>query len=798
MARQFFLAISSSILLPVIPLQAQAQGGNTPAAPTSVANAANTESITVIGTTPLPGTGIDIDKVPGNPQTLSSADLAREGSPSIINALSDQLGSINVNDDLDNPFQPDILYRGFEASPVLGTPEGLAVYQNGVRINEAFGDAVNWDLFPDIAINKVDVVSANPVYGLNALGGAIVLNMKNGFDNEGGDVELLGGSFGRRSVTAEYGANSGIFGVYIAGRVLDDDGWRQFSPSSLRQLYSDFTVRTGKLSLDLSYTGADNRLFGESPAPVQELAVNRALVFTSPQDNFNQLNFVTLNGSYAVTDTLSIQGDAYYRSYRQSVVNGNTTDFTGCTSGADVGFLCQSDGATPALTPAGKLIPDISQGGNVPIGENDFEAIHSSSTGVALQATSDTPIADHENHFTAGASYDNSSTGFESTTEVGTINPQLQVGFSGFFVDTPENTPFSATPVNLGSTNIYYGVFATDTFNVTPELAITASGRYNVAQIDLQDRLGTALTGQNRYSRFNPSAGFTYKILPTLTGYFNFAETNRAPTASEIECANPLIPCLLPSSLASDPPTLKQVVAYSYETGLRGKIDAPELGGGRLNWNASLFRTDVQDDIFGVATSLSTGFFENIGGTRRQGVELGARYTLDKFSVYANYSLIDATFQSAFALNSPSNPFQDANGNIQVRPGDRLPGIPENRFKVGADYNVLEGWLVGGNLTLVGDQFFRGDESNQLGALPGYAVLNLHSTYQVTHAVQLFATIDNVTNASYANFGVLGDPTGIGAPGIPANGVTNGPGVDNRFISPAPPIAAYGGVRVKF
>ncbi|MGB8841503.1 MAG: TonB-dependent receptor [Aliidongia sp.] len=785
---RYFPIISTCTLLAAGQTAAQAETSENPAP----------EAITVIGTTALPGTGIDINKVAGNPQTLSADDIARSGSPSVIGALSDQLGSVNVNDDLDNPFQPDILYRGFEASPVLGTPQGLAVYQNGVRINEAFGDAVNWDLFPDIAINRLDVVSANPVYGLNALGGAVILDMKNGFNFEGGDAEVSGGSFGRRSITGEVGANSGIFGGYLAARVLDEDGWRDFSPSALRQLYGDFSVRSGKLSLDLSYTGADNRLFGESPTPVQELAVNRALVFTSPQDNFNQLNFLTLNGSYAATDTLSIQGDVYFRSFRQSVVNGNTTDFTACTGGAGVGFLCQSDGLTPATAPNGGLIPDLSKGGTVPIGENDFESIHSIGEGGTLQATSTAPIYGHDNNLSFGGTIDRATTGFESTTEIGALNPALQIGFSGFFVDTPENTPFTATPVNLGSTNTYYGLYLTDTFNVTPALAVTLSGRYNVAEIDLVDRLGTNLTGQNHYSRFNPAAGAAYKILPNLTAYVGYSETNRTPTASEIECANPLIPCLLPSSLASDPPTLKQVVAHTIETGLRGKFSVPELGDGRVSWNASLFHTDVDDDIYGVATSLSTGFFQNIGGTRRQGAELGARYDDDDLSLYANYSFIAATFESPLTLPSPSNPFADANGNIQVKPGDQLPGIPQHRVKLGADYHVLEGWVVGASLTLVGSEFYRGDESNQLAPLPGYAVTNLHSTYQVTPQVQLFATLDNAFNAQYANFGVLGDPTGVGAPGIPAGAVTNGPGVDNRFQSPAPPIAAFGGVRVKF
>jgi outer membrane cobalamin receptor len=150
------------------------------------------ETVTVVGTSPVPGSYIDADKLPSTTRTLSSEDVSRSGTPNLTRALNDQLGSVSINDDLDDPFQPDILFRGFEASPVLGTPQGLAVYQNGVRINEAFGDTVNWDLFPDIAIDRVDVMSSNPVYGLNALGGAVVLTMKNGFTYQGGEAELSG------------------------------------------------------------------------------------------------------------------------------------------------------------------------------------------------------------------------------------------------------------------------------------------------------------------------------------------------------------------------------------------------------------------------------------------------------------------------------------------------------------------------------------------------------------------------------------------------------------------------------
>lgn len=238
--------------------------------------------VTVTANTPLPGTGIDADKTPTNTSTLVSADLTRNGPASATGALGDQLGSVNLNANLDNEFQPDVLLRGFEASPVLGTPQGVAVYQNGVRINEAFGETVNWDLIPDLAIRQLDVTGANPVFGLNALGGAIVVAMKTGFTDPGGEAQVAGGSFGRRDVAAAYGANNGDLGVYLAARALNEDGWRRFSASSIRQFYGDVTARGERLTLDLSLTAADNSLLGQGATPVQELAVDRALVFTSP------------------------------------------------------------------------------------------------------------------------------------------------------------------------------------------------------------------------------------------------------------------------------------------------------------------------------------------------------------------------------------------------------------------------------------------------------------------------------------------------------------------------------------
>ena len=751
------------------------------------------EEIVVVGTTPVPGMKVNVDKVPGNVQTLRAGDLSNlDGTPSLIDGLSSHLGSVNINDTLADAFQPDILYRGFEASPVLGTPQGLAVYQNGVRINEAFGDTVNWDLFPDIAIDRVDLVSANPLFGLNALGGAISVTMKNGFTYHGLDGELSGGSFDQRQGAVEFGANDGTFGFYAASRLLDQNGWRLFSSDSVRQYYADLSFRQGGASIDLSYTRADNELFGQGAAPVQSLALSPANVFTGPQDNFNTLNFVTLNAQLKFTDNLAVQGVLYSRDYRQMIANGDNSDYTACTDATAT--LCQSDGLTPLTDTAGASIPDISNGGATLIGQNDFERIRSDGWGGSLQMTNTAPLFGHGNDFAIGATLDTAQTNFFSGTEVGVLDVSLIV-LPGLFVNTPEGTDFSATPVDLNANNKYYGFYLTDTFDLTSLLSVTASGRYNVAKIDLSDQLGTALSGDNRFTHFNPALGATYQVAAGMTAYAGYSINNRAPTASEIECSDPLQSCLLPSSLAGDPPNLRQVIAHTVELGLRGRSFS---SGERFSWNASVFRTNSDDDIYGIATSVSNGFFQNVGSTRRQGFEASVNYQGQQWSGYAQYSYVDATFRSPLLLSSLSNPFQDADGNIQVLPGDRLPLIPLSRVKFGADYSLSRNWSVGGSLVLASGSFYRGDESNQNPQLPGYHVVSLRTSYRINKQVELFANVQNLFDERYSTFGLYSDPTGVGAPGVPPDAVSNGPGVDNRFQSPGMPRAYFGGVKISF
>jgi iron complex outermembrane recepter protein len=289
---------------------------------------------------------------------------------------------------------------------------------------------------------------------------------------------------------------------------------------------------------------------------------------------------------------------------------------------------------------------------------------------------------------------------FSSTNELGIIDPNtLIVSGTGVIIDQPDG---SVAPVNLTTTNGYYCLYATDTFDVTSRLSITAGGRYNLALIRLSDKIGSTPNTDSRFGRFNPAAGVTYKFTPNLTGYFGYAEANRAPTAGEIAASNPAKPFSLDNFLTSDPPALKQVVAHTFEVGLRGRFNT-NIGSakGQVEWNLGLFRTDLTDDILNVPSAIiSSGFFKNVGNTRRQGIEAGIGYRDAKWHVSASYSLIDATFESPITLSSPNNPFADASGNIHVVLGDHLPGIPRNRLKLDADFAITDRWTVGGDLLL--------------------------------------------------------------------------------------------------
>jgi iron complex outermembrane recepter protein len=347
----------------------------------------------------------------------------------------------------------------------------------------------------------------------------------------------------------------------------------------------------------------------------------------------------------------------------------------------------------------------------------------------------------------------------------------------------------SIAPVRVATTNSYYGLFFTDTQELLSGLSLNVAGRFNAALIDLKDQTGNTLTGNHTYTRFNPGVGLTYKLAPGLSVYASYSEANRAPTPAELSCADPASPCSLANFFVGDP-DLKQVVAHTVEAGLRGEI-AP-FPDAKLSWNAALFHTDLDDDILFVSSPIQgRAFFQNVGATRRQGVDVGLRFSTERLLAWIDYSYIDATFQSGFVEASPDNPAADANGNISVRPGNHVPGIPTNLLKLGASYKVTDAWTVGATGIAASGQYLFGDEANLTPKTPAYFVAKVNTSYQLTDQIQLFGFVQNAFNTRHYTFGTFSPTSSVF--------IAQAPGATNpRSYSVAAPIAGYAGLRVTF
>jgi outer membrane receptor protein involved in Fe transport len=733
--------------------------------------------------TPTARSGMDVDKVPAAVNAVGAAQIARTGSLNIGDALQQQVPGIILSDTTGNPFMPDIQFRGFVASPVAGTPQGLAVYQNGMRINEAFGDTVNWDLIPTAAIRSVTVVTNNPAFGLNALGGAVNVLMKDGFSYQGAEINTMGGSFGRIQGSAQYGKQIGNYSVYGALEGVRDNGYRNFSESAIRRFYGDVGYRTDSSEFHLNVGAARNNFGASASVPVELLQKYWGATYTTPQTTDNRVAYANLTGKVEVTPTWTIDGSVRVRTFRQKTVDGNPTETERCV--ADPTLLCFNDDDVPANGLNGAQLanpfPDSAM-----LGQIDRTTTRSTTTGATLQATNTDQLFGHNNQFMVGTSFDSGVTRFGASAELGTIGSNYVVSGSGIFLGR-SGEPVSIGPVSLRATNRYTGIYALDTFDVTDRFSVSGGGRFNYASINLQDQIGTDLNGSHTFSRFNPMVGGTYKITPELTAYAGYSEANRAPTPLELACADPARPCIVAAFLIADPP-LKQVVSRTVEAGFRG---SRELNIGTLGWKIGGFRATNADDILAIPSPEVQGFgyFQNVGRTRRQGIEAQVNLTSKALQLYASYTLVDARFLDAMTLNSRS-PFADADGNIQVVPGNRIPAIPRNRFKFGADYSITDAFKVGGDALFVASQYFSGDESNQAARLPGYSVFNLHASYQINKTYQIYGRVDNVFDNRYSTFGTFFNTADI--PNF-ANG--GEPFTDARTVSPARPRAFYAGLK---
>jgi iron complex outermembrane receptor protein len=767
-----------------------------PSAPTTARRAAPSAPGRAARPAPPPGE-VEVGRIPEMVDTVTANDVSRTYSTSATEALQQRVPGVSLQDVQGNGLFQDLRYRGFAASPLQGTPQGLAVYVNGIRFNEAFGDTVNWDLIPTAAIARADVWSANPVFGLNALGGAVSIQLKNGFTYNGTEVEAQGGSYGRVSGSVQHGARKGNVAVYLAAEGLTDRGWRYQSPARIKRFYGDVGWQANGNEVHVS-AGAASNFFGViGPTPVQMLAQDDKSIYTWPQTTKNKMEFAAINGKFDLSGPWSMQTGFYVRRFRQKHDDGNDADIEECDPPL-AGTLCLDDDGFPGLPAAnfqilngaGAPIPFVD---GTPYGTVDRTSTEARVYGGSLQLTNDAKLFGHGNSFIAGATIDHGRIRFDANSKLGYIYPDLFVGPNGAVPGTGQQIHTAGNigyaPVMLNARNTYYGLYARDTFDITKQLSVTVGGRLNVAQISMADQLGTSpdLNGSHTFSRFNPLIGLSYMFNPRLSAHAVYSEANRAPTPLELGCANPMRPCLLEGFLVADPP-LEQVVARTVEAGLRG--NAP-IRGGTLEWKLAVFRTDSSNDIIRVASAVpGRGVFQNVEATRRQGLEASAEIKSGPWSTLFSYSYLDATYQFTGAIASPNNPSADADGNIFITPGKTIPGIPRHQFKARVDYAMTPKWIVGGNVVLVGSQYYIGDDANQNDKLPAYWVANLHTSYQVSKQLQLFGLVTNLFNQRYSTFGTYFEPGQI------ANALANPP-TDPRMQTPAQPLSVYAGMRLR-
>jgi len=770
--------------------------------------AAPVENVVVYGTLPDSDIGLGHDKVPGGLQSFSADQLTAQHGDSVLAALGSQTAGISLSDVQGNGAAQNLRFHGFDASPLQGTPQGLAVYQNGVRLNEAFGDSVNWEAIPQAAIARMDVWSANPVFGLNALGGAVNMVMKDGFSFHGADASLQGGSYGHGMATVQGSAAEGDLAFYGAAEGVTDQGWRYHSGTNLARLYADAGWRLGDSEFHLSASGAATSLGVVGPTPFDLIQRDSKSTYTFPQTTRNTIASLAITAKTALGENWQLQASAYIRSSRQRHVDGNDGNFERCSNASSFpGKLCLQDDGFPRPTPFTGTVALNFRNQFAILDQNDrsipFTAgafygsldrtfTDSTSRGFTLQTVSNAPWFGLGNYLTAGVSLDAGAIGFRSTSSLASILPNLYVtvdpSLAGSGSIIHANGDIGYAPVDLAATTSYYGLYAVDALDVTEALTLTLGLRANIADLATRDRSGGAseLNGRHGYSHVNPLAGLTYKLADMVTLFGGYSEANRAPTPLELDCASQTLPCLLEGSLVADPP-LAQVVAHSYQAGLRG--NAPWQGG-KLDWSVNLFRTDSDNDIVALASTIAgRGYFANVPLTRRQGLDAIVEYqSPGGASFYASLSLLDATYQFTGLLASPNNPGADANGNVTVTPGKHIPLNPDTA-RLGGDL-PLGKLSLGGELILTGKQYFDGDPSNLNNRLPATLVVNLRASYEIMPDWQIFGLVDNLFDSRNATYGNYFDPSGTA-------GLVDPPLNDPRTLTLQQPVTFQLGVRLK-
>lgn len=709
--------------------------------------------VEVVGTSPLPGIGIEKYKLPYDVQTVTSEQMYQSQTLNLTDFMSRNLLGVYINEVQGSPFQADITYRGFRLSGILGSSQGLSVYLDGVRVNEPFGDVVNWDMIPEAAISNVTLVpGSNPVYGLNTLGGALAFTTKSGLTAPGGEVKLQAGSFGRVRTDISHGSkgNDG-YHSFISATAFREDGWRDYSEGSLGNVFAKIGRQQNDSNWDLSLLVGKSSMLGNGLLPSTNYGTdgddspqsgmyeaNRKSIYTHPDRTENQLTMLNFNLQRMLNSGTELATNAYVRRSTRQSVNGD--------------YEIDDDEAVMNYT-------------------TTFQNSYGSSVNL-------TRILD-AHQITTGASVDGSHVRYSASQADGC---DLDSTRSPFDCDAV------AADTGVRGKSHAIGLYASDTWSANEKTHLTTSGRLNHASVS------NTIDGKSKesftYSSFNPSIGISHAYNPAVNFFGNFGQSNRVPTVIELGCADPNDPCRLPTGLQADP-YLEQVIAKTIEAGLRLKLS------GSSGLGVAVYRTENKNDILFRATGTTgLGYFDNFSRTRRQGADVTAYTEINSLALRATYSYLDATYQATGTLFGGER-------DISVTPGTKIAGLPMHTLRINADWRATPKMTIGGTLLTTSSLVTQGNEDGKIpddetvdAKINGYTLLHLHANYEAQKGLDYFARVNNVFDTRFETYGVMA----LNAFSASGSLLTT-PSTDatvNRFVAPGAPRHLMVGLRYRF
>ncbi|GAB7554723.1 TonB-dependent receptor [Novosphingobium sp. 11B] len=725
-----------------------------------------------------PGGAIDLDEAREiDPQAL---DIA--GKRDLARALERTVPGLTLAESTGNPWQAAITWRGFSASALQGAEQGMAVYLDGVRFNQPFGDVVLLDVVPEMALANAQLNDANPVLGRNALAGSLLLTTHDGVSLSGlrlqADVDTLGSVGG----SASLGLGDKADNLLIVAEARHDDGWRVASPSTLKRVFAKGVHDAGAWGIEVQGLAADTDLTGNGVAPVELLAAKWNAVFTTPDVTHTRFARLVAAPWIAAGETGRIELRTHWQTLTRKSANGDLADFGACED--DAGYLCLGDDdefEEPLLANGARVVNDPAV--------DDYAVFNrgrerTRSGGAMLQWLDERETENGTRRFAVGASWERARTRFTATTELGELEEDRSVEGLGLLLTSEEG---GITPVDVVTRMSDLALFASAEVPLTPALTVEAGARWSRNTVRLDDRLGDALDGSHRFSRLNPSIEFDYALGADVHATAGFALTSRNPTPAELSCADPESPCTLANFFIADPP-LKAMTARNWHAGLSGGANA---FGAALSWRVNGWRSDTKNDIRMIASQVrGRAYFANLGESRRQGIEASADWRQGGWRLSGSYAFTDAKFRQDFAVSSPSNPEADEDGLVEVRRGDRLPGVPRHSVNLYAG-RAGKGWELGLAMRARSGQVLVGDEGNDNVRTPAYAVFDMMGRVEVAPGIELAAELRNMFDRHYVTMGTFSE--------IDEIELAEAPGADNpRAYAPGAPRRLTVSVRARF